>query len=54
MQNFEYKKLVLEVDMATSKKRVRQLPLSGDIDKLFQEKVLNKSANLGLTVKCTR
>ena len=36
MQNFEYKKSILEVDLATVKKWVRQLPLSGDIDKLFQ------------------
>ena len=40
---FETKRLAMEVDMKDIKSRVKQLPLSGDINKLFVEKAANES-----------
>ena len=48
MQNFEYKKSILVVDMVTVKKQVRQVSLSRIISKLLHKKAMNESANLGL------
>ena len=44
--DFESKKLALDVDMESVENRVKQLPISGDIEEMFAEKVANEAAGL--------
>ena len=49
MDRVEHKKSVTDVDLAVVKKKVRQLPASGDIERFFEERNVNETAAATLT-----
>ncbi|MCP4057313.1 MAG: hypothetical protein GY738_08350, partial [Pseudoalteromonas sp.] len=49
-KDVENKFLSLDVDLTTIKKRVSQLPLSGDLKQMFAEKTVNETMGIGTIV----